>query len=89
MFVWLSYRVHLDGTPSLSVYLVVVYCVIIDDGWSRPKWHALCVVLCREATRLCVCGYGVKVKGWRQRVVPRLHVVMVVPQPFGLRQLKG
>ena len=83
------HRVHLDGTPSLSVSVVVVYGVIIDDGWSRPKWHALHVVLCREAARRCVCGYGVKVKGWRQRVVPRLHVVMVVPQPFGLRQLKG
>ena len=53
------------------------YGVIIDDGWSRPKWHALHVVLCREAARRCVCGYGVKVKGWRQRVAPRLQVVMV------------
>ena len=89
MFVWLSHRVHLDGTPSLSVSVVVVYGVIIDDGWFRPKWHALHVVLCREAARLCVCADGVKVKEWRQRVAPRLQVVMVVLQPFRLRQLKG
>ena len=63
------HRGALDGTPSPSIYVVVVYGVVIDDGWSRPKWHALHVVLCREAARRCVCGYGVKVKGgggeWR------------------------
>ena len=90
MFVWLSHRVHLDGTPSLSVYVVVVYGVIIDDGWSRPKWHALHVVLCREAARRCVCGDGVKVEGWRRRMALRLQVVMVEPlHVVGLRQLKG
>ena len=81
---------YLDGTLSLSVYVVVVYDVIIDDVWSRTKRHALHVVLCREAARRCVCGHGVKVKGpWRQRVAARLQVVMMVPQPCGLRQLKG
>ena len=79
---------YLDGTLSLSVYVVVVYDVIIDDVWSRTKRHALHVVLCREAARRCVCGHGVKVKGWRQRVAARLQVVMMVLQPFGLRQLK-
>ena len=71
------HRDALDGTPSLSIYVAVVYGVVIDDGWPRTKWHALHVVLCREAARRCVCGHGVKVKGWRQRVAPRLQVVMV------------
>ena len=37
------HRDALDGTPSLSVYVVVVYDVIIDDVWGgRPS---LCVVM--------------------------------------------
>ena len=61
------HRDALDGTPSLSVYMVVVYGVVIDHGWPRTKWHLLHVVLCRETARRCVCGDGVKVGGWWSR----------------------
>ena len=81
---------HLDGTPSPSIYVVVVYGVVIDDGWPRTKWYALHVVLCREAARRCVCGDGVKVKGPRRRMLLRLQVLMMEPPPFErLRQFKG
>ena len=82
------HRDALDGTPSLSIYVAVVYGLIIDDGWPRTKWHALHVVLCREAARRYVCGYGVKVEGWPWRMALRVQAVMVEPPPFGLRQLK-
>ena len=81
---------QLDGTPSLSVSVVVVCGVIIDDEWSRTKWHALHVVLCREAARRCVCGHGVKVKGPWRRMLLRLQVLMAEPPTFErLRQFKG
>ena len=62
------HRGALDGTPSPFVYVIAICGVVIDDGWPRTKWHLLHVVLCREAARRCVCGYGVKVEGWWSRV---------------------
>ena len=84
------HRDALDGTPSLSIYVAVVYGVVIDDGWPRTKWHALHVVLCRETARRCVCGDGLKVEGPWRRMLLRLQVLMAEPPTFErLRQFKG